>query len=105
MGRRAFTHKGLFQAVCRHFYVAGSDVKAISVAVLCGDAEWPQEMGPLSDSRALEPDSAAPADADGCCFIRQEGGSVLSHRGTVFVFHISPGALPLKCESLAHNRH
>lgn len=57
MGRRAFTHKGLFQAVCRHFYMAGSDVKAISVAVLCGDAEWPQEMGPFSDSRALEPDS------------------------------------------------
>lgn len=54
---------------------------------------------------AWSQNSAAPADADGCCFIRQEGGSVLSHRGTVFVFHISPGALPLKCESLAHNRH
>lgn len=41
MDRRAFTHKGLFQAVCGQFYRAGSDAKAVSVAVWCGDTEWP----------------------------------------------------------------
>lgn len=45
------------------------------------------------------------AGADECCFIRQWEGSALSHGGSMFVFHISPGVLALMCESLVHNRH
>lgn len=59
-------------------------------------------MGPLLDSRATEHTLAG---ADDCCFIRQWEGSALSHAGSMFVFHISPGELARMCESSGHNRH
>lgn len=76
--------------------MSGLAVKAVSVAMLCEalrNVSFVRFQSPGATEHTL-------AGADGCCFIRLWEESILSHGGSMFVFHISPGALALMCESL-----
>lgn len=63
----------------------GLVVKAVSVAVLCE----PLRNGPFVRFQSPGATEHTLAGADDCCFIRQWEESVLSHGGSMFVFHIS----------------
>lgn len=83
MDGKPFMHKGLFWAVCKQFYLAGLNIKAVSVSGLCG-----HKMAPRNGSFVRYQSHTGGMLTT--CFIRQGEGSALSHKGTMFAFHISP---------------